>query len=274
MAALAELEQSLLKILWKLRPYLADVVVIGGWVPHLYRRFGGFRVWKPELPAGDRPPIATILTEAGFQPVIGAPMAAVWANKPEVGEKIEFLVDHAGPFKTLGEIHAVAEQPGLGAIALEGLWFLRQHIVTLEVPAGPAGVGMEGLPVRVPRLGAYVINKAATFSRRHDLREGGNPKRAKDLLYIRDLMAAGDEVGARIAADLQVIIKSDRRSERYSRQAANNLRLLSAGRWGEELSEAAQMLAERGPSTSLDAAIADLRGHITDLSDLLKENGV
>lgn len=287
MAVLAELEQSLLRILWELRPYLPDVVVIGGWVPHLYRRFGGFRTWKgelsltgevdalvaPVLPAGGRPPMATILRQAGFQPIIGGPMAAVWADKPEVGEKIEFLVDHRGPFKSVGEIRAVAQQPGLGAIALDGLWFLHRHATTLEVPSGAADPGVMGLQIRVPCLGAYVINKAATFSQRRELREEASPKRAKDLLYIRDLMAAGDEVVERIAADLQETLKADRHSKVYTRRAAKNLKLLCAGSWGEELREAANMLGERTVGTSFDAAMADLRGHTADLSDLLKEKG-
>jgi hypothetical protein len=288
MATLAELEQSLLKILSRLRPYLTDIVVIGGWVPQLYRRYGGFEIWTAEvsltgeldalvaaeLPAGDRPSIAAILSTAGFQPVIATPMAAVWANNPAVGEKIEFLVNHTGPFKTLGEIQPIAEQPGLGAIALEGLWFLRQHEATLVVPAGSPGVGSEGLQVHLPRLGAYGLNKAVTFSQRYDRREGGNPRRAKDLLYIRDLMAAGDEVVERIGADLRVIIESDRRSRAQARQAADNVRLLSAGTWREELSEAAEMLAERSRSTSPVAAMADIQGHLADLGELFKENGL
>lgn len=287
MAGLAELERSLLEILWRLRPYLTEIVVIGGWVPHLYRRFGGFRTWKAELsltgevdalvsrdlPAGARPPIASLLSEAGFRPVTRVPAPAVWANNPEVGEKIEFLVDHSGPFRTVGRVQAVGEQPGLGAVALDGLWFLYQHVVTLDVFARPTGVGTERLQVRMPRLGAYVINKGMTFSRRQELAEGPNPKRAKDLLYIRDVMAAGDEVVGRIAGDVRAIVTSDRRSKRYARHAANNLRLLAAGTWGAELSEAGRMLVERAPGTSLEAAIADLRGHITDLSDVLEESG-
>lgn len=41
-----DLEAALTGILWELRPYLPDLVVIGGWVPYLYRAYGGFRRWN------------------------------------------------------------------------------------------------------------------------------------------------------------------------------------------------------------------------------------
>ena len=49
MVDLARLERSLFRVLGVLKPYLDDIVLIGGWVPHLYRRFGGFRDWKGEI---------------------------------------------------------------------------------------------------------------------------------------------------------------------------------------------------------------------------------
>src|SRR5918996_395698 len=118
------------------------------------------------------------------------------AKKPEVGEKIEFLISHSGPFQTLGEIRAVVDQPGLGAISLEGLWFLRQHVSMLPVQIMGANREADTLQVLVPRLGAYMMNKAATFSR-----------------------------------------------------------------------------VEREGMSSIDAAMADLRGHITDLRDVLRDRG-
>lgn len=284
MSGLHELESSLLRILRQLRPYPPDLVVIGGWVPHLYRRFGGFGQWNadlsltaevdtlvaPELPAGDRPPISTIPRQAGFEPVGDAPMAAVWANRPEVGEKIEFLLDHSGPFKTLGEIQAVRQQPGLGAIALEGLWFLREHTSALDVLSGLGGFGAEHLSVRVPLLGAYAANKAVTLSQRHDLREGTNPKRAKDLLYIRDLMSAGEEVVTRIGSDIRSLVKNGKPSELYLGRASANLQLLAGGAWDEEVTHAAAMLIERGANLSQEAARADIRGHAADLGDIVR----
>lgn len=288
MAGLAELERSLRSILSRLRPYLTDVVVIGGWVPHLYRRFGGFATWQgrlsltgevdalivPALPARGRPHLATILGEAGFRPVAGGPTAAVWARKPDAGEKIEFLISHSGTFRTLGEVRAVADQPGLGAIALDGLWFLRQHAAVLAVPVIGGNDEKDTLDVFVPRLGACTMNKAATFSKRLDVQGGGNPKRAKDLVYVRDLMAAGDDVVTRIADDIADILQSDRKSSLYLRGAASNVGLLVGGSWADEMAEAAAMLVERDGMTSIEAALADVRGHVNDLGDLLKDRGL
>ncbi|HET6763556.1 MAG TPA: hypothetical protein VFH27_07780, partial [Longimicrobiaceae bacterium] len=33
-------------IVSELRPYLDDVVIIGGWVPYLYKRYGGLTSWQ------------------------------------------------------------------------------------------------------------------------------------------------------------------------------------------------------------------------------------
>jgi hypothetical protein len=84
------LERALRHILWELRLYLPDLVIIGGWVPHLYRAYGGFQTWTLEVPftsevdllvhpplprAGDET-IPEILREAAFEPVGGDRMAA------------------------------------------------------------------------------------------------------------------------------------------------------------------------------------------------------
>jgi hypothetical protein len=201
-------------------------------------------------------------------------MAAVWAKEPEAGEKIEFLISHSGTFRTLGEVRAIADQPGLGAIALDGLWLLRQHAAVLAVRIIGGNDEKDTLNVFVPRLGAYTVNKAASFSKRLDVRGGSNPKRAKDLVYVRDLMAAGGDVVTRIADDIADIVQSERRSSLYLRGAASNVDLLVRGSWADEMAEAAAMLLERDGITSIEAALADIRGYITDLGDLLKDLGL
>lgn len=42
------------RVLLALGPYREDVILIGGWVPYLYQRFGGFSEWKVEI-AGRTP---------------------------------------------------------------------------------------------------------------------------------------------------------------------------------------------------------------------------
>jgi hypothetical protein len=103
------LEQALRRVLWTLRPYLPDLIVIGGWVPHLYRRYGGFTEWKSHLSgtaevdvlvrdamdSSSRTPLAEILEAAGFT-TDDEGRGAVWENAPGTGEKIEFFIPHQG----------------------------------------------------------------------------------------------------------------------------------------------------------------------------------
>lgn len=56
-------ERALRRILFELRPYRDEIVVIGGWVPYLYRRYGGFLMEREHLADGrggraDGPPVA------------------------------------------------------------------------------------------------------------------------------------------------------------------------------------------------------------------------
>lgn len=46
----SDTERPLRTILWELRPYLEDLVVVGGWVPYLYRHYGGFSDWRSDPP--------------------------------------------------------------------------------------------------------------------------------------------------------------------------------------------------------------------------------
>lgn len=237
------LEHSLQRILWELRPYLDDIVVIGGWVPYLYQRYGGFAAWSgrlsltaevdvlvpPELPPGDRPPIPTILESAGFTPTQATPQAAVWTNDPERGEKVEFLVPHVGMYQTLGQVVPIRAQRGMGAISLTALDVMQRHVRVLPVLArGPDGK-QSPVDLCVPVLGAYVLNKAATFQNRRSLAAGPgagvrpNPKKAKDLLYLRDLMHAGVEVVAAIERDIEGIVEQDAEARGVVDTAANNL---------------------------------------------------
>ena len=278
-------EKALLNILWELRPYLDDLVVIGGWVPYLYREYGGFHRWNGRLsftaevdvlverpiPAGDRPPIADLLRGAGFapDPAVSTPSSAVWQNDPKQGEKVEFLVSHQGTARQLGSPVVVPEQRELAAIGLQGLDLLHRHTSTLKVPTGRIGDEVRVLEVHVPTLGAYVVNKASAFMRRPGVPgEQKNPKRAKDLLYLRDLLAAGDEVVARVGADLATIAKSGEANALS--YAASQISLVLGTDLRARLSEVAAMLSERD-GVAEKAALVGVGGYLTDLAELLYE---
>ena len=52
MADLSHLERALRAVLWHLREHLTDLVLIGGWVPLLYRRTGRVREVERERRQG------------------------------------------------------------------------------------------------------------------------------------------------------------------------------------------------------------------------------
>src|SRR5215212_6494595 len=143
----APLERALQRIIWELRPYLPELVIIGGWVPYLHQRYGPFPGWRNrlaltaevdvlitrDLPANARPGLAEILESAGFSPVGEGQSSAVWANDPTRGEKIEFLVPHRGTARDLGRTVPVRAQRGIGAIALATLAVMQRHTTVLRV---------------------------------------------------------------------------------------------------------------------------------------------
>lgn len=283
MTNLARYEAAFRRIVLQLRPYLDDLVIIGGWVPYLYRRYGGLGTWatgisltaevdvlidRPFPPAG-RPTIPEILRQAGFRPTEGQGGSAVWTGDIQAGEMIEFLMPHQGTARGEGAVIPVADQNGMGAIPLGGLELMRRFKRQLTIPIITTG-GTTDLEIWLPTLGAYVVNKASTYARRQAVQTEGNPKRVKDLLYLRDLMAAGVEVVEQIEADLAVIAGDQ--GEEQVRSAQSTLYLAIGGAYQRLLPEVARMLVERESALSVDAALADIRGHLTDLVEILRES--
>ena len=129
------------------------------------------------------------------------------------------------------------------------------------------------LDVRVPTLGAYAVNKAYTFSRRGTpANPDETPKSAKDLLYIHDVMAAGPAVVEQIERDVSALAKGSPADAEQNRGAASHLGLALAGGdadLGRHLASTVSMLLERKGTSSQRAAAAQLRGHLTDLHDIL-----
>lgn len=280
-------EAGLRRILQALRSYLDEIVIIGGWVPYLYKRYGGFTDWSANtsltaevdvlvdrrLPQRERPSIPELLRRADFRPSEEEGALAVWEGDAGAGEKIEFLVPHHGTGRQMGVVVPVADQAGMGAIPLVRLEFMRQFKQKLAVPVA-TGHGEQFLDTWVPTLGAYTVNKASTFLARREHPGGGNPKRAKDLLYLRDLMAAGPEVVARIESDLAAMVADTGTPARVKdsiEYAGNTLKLALSGA-RPLLPEVAAMLAEREPALGRETALADVQGHLTDLMEILSES--
>jgi hypothetical protein len=215
--------------------------------------------------------IPEILRKAGFEPIGSDRAAAAWAKDPEAGEKVEFLIAHRGTARQRGRVVPVPDQEGLGAISLDGLDLLRRHTQVLHVTLGKYNGAVHRAAVNLPRLGAFAVNKAATFPRRTArVGEAVNPKRSKDLLYLRDLMSAGEHVVSRIETDIREIARSDGSAITAIRTAGSNVRLALHGTLQRILPEVADAVAVRS-GTSPESALADVRGHLTDFVEIIED---
>lgn len=289
MAEIERLERGLRAVLWELREYLPDLVLIGGWVPHLHRRYGHIAGWRGELsltgeldllvdrglPRGERPSLPEVLRQAGFEQAPGSHADAVWARRVEAGEMIEFLTPYAGRMRRDQATVPVREHRGLTAIPLHYVDLLAHHTTRLRVPV-LAETGEASLQVRVPTLGAYVVNKAYTFSRRGSANDPDQaPKSAKDLLYLHDLMAAGRTVVEQIERDVAAVAAGNPADAGQVSGAASHLGLaLGDDGLGRHLHHTVSMLLERSGAPNRRAAMAQLRGYLTDLHEILASAAV
>ena len=199
---------------------------------------------------------------------------AVWAGNQDVGEKVEFLVPNSGPAGQEGTVLPIQSQPELGAIALAPLWILARHKDLIVVPKEAFKAAMvardSDVTCVVPQLGAYIVNKGATFFKRSAHATGDNPKRYKDLLYIRDVMAGGSDLVGQLRMEVRAIACSDRPSELYVGNARNDVGLVLNEKSRQHIKETGAMLAERGENTAA-AAEADIEGYLTDFWEMLAE---
>jgi hypothetical protein len=274
------LEQALRRVLWVLRPYLPDLIVIGGWVPHLYRRYGGFTEWRSRLSGtaevdvlvvegsdtSTRQPLAEILGAAGFTSDEQT-RGAVWENAPGTGEKVEFFAPHQGTMRTAGKVRSLTGHEGLGAILLTDLELLEVHTREPCVPITIAQSAPEELKVRVPTLGAYLVVKASTFLKRPAGDGETRSRRAKDLVYIRDILAAGEPITRQVQIDIGEIRRMPLGASKLD-YAVTQIGVID--RQNLALVEAAAELAERD-QLSREAAINDLHGYLTDFREMLEQ---
>lgn len=271
----ADLERALWAILDTLREYLDDLILIGGWVPYLHFRYG--RVANPEagvsltaeadlvipphLPGQGRRTIAGILEDAAFNPI--DENRVVWGRDVQGGERIEFLLSNEGPALHAARPVPISGQPGIRGLALNLLWPLRDFTVVIILPR-PDGLG-EPVAIRIPSLAAFLLNKANTFH----LRGGpdGELKSGKDLVYVRDVMAAGERAEAIVQGELETLMGGGE-AERVSdlvRRAEYHLRNVAERYYPH----AVELLTERDGMPPA-AAQADLEGHLADLAALLQ----
>jgi hypothetical protein len=276
------LEPALVAALLALRPYLPHLVLIGGWVPYLHQRYGGHAGWVGSLsltseadilvprtlPADARPPLAEALRAAGLAPE--GKSNAVWVGDTVRGERIEFLAEHVGMAQDIGRPASVPGQKGIAALALMHIAILGRHTMMIALPV-PNEKAAPTLPVRIPLLGAYVIQKAATIpDRLSTASAAGRQKASKDLLYIRDVVAGGSGVFARITAEIATMTVGDRDAAALVRRGAQNLDRVLQGTLRFLIPDAARMRHEREPGVSVDEAELELQGRLQDAMELLR----
>ncbi len=269
-------------VLAGLSEHLDRLVVIGGWVPELHRRFGPPGDWavRPlhtievdvlaSMPGETDPAaplISAALAAAGFTPVTQEGPSAVWERDAASGERIEFFVEHRGPWGGVSQVVGVEPAGHLGGLTLEGVGVLRDHSVILSVPLDRAAGGEEVALVRVPELGAFALHKGATFLRRRD-----RAKRIKDLHYIVDIMQSGEGVVALVERQVLSYCAHGGAAATLACTARNHI-VLAVGN-----ASAADLMAGLGEALTLRHGLspaegrARARGYLTDFAELIPED--
>lgn len=186
MTEIARAEKVLFKVLADLREYLPDLVLVGGWIPHLYRTL----VWKTD----SRPPHSTVDIDFGVSPRVGRlPASTVYSKLRRLGYGESHLKFNR-PFPIVPTIKLSPREeafpiefiasPGTKSSELEKLIGRQIHINRLKyfeiLTEDPLRLSVGGIPdVRIPREANYVWHKLLTFPLREET--GG---KSKDLYYL------------------------------------------------------------------------------------------
>ena len=199
---------SLFRAMKVLSPYLDEIVIVGGWVPFLYNRYGQMPSPHPLLRTMDidvvvprrveehgRPTIDDLLSRAGYQArVSGSDVPVVKYELASPVTEIEFLTPEVGrPGKT-----ARAVQHGLTAQALRYLQILLENTKKIDINDTIDGSDIS-LVVTVPSPGAFVYQKGLTLS---PSSRRSSTKVDKDLYYIFSFVDSSRELRDSILAEI------------------------------------------------------------------------
>jgi len=197
---------ALLRTLEVLKPYLNEIVVVGGWVPFLYRKYGELPSHHLSIRTMDidlavprkldecgRPTIDDLLSRAGYAvDFYGAEISIVKYRLDFPAAKVEFITPEVGrPGKV-----SVKVQQGLTAQALRYVQILLENTAEIRITETLPDLDVD-LIVRLPSPGAFVYQKGLTLSRRHP-----KDKVSKDLYYIFDFLDSSIELRNSILIDI------------------------------------------------------------------------
>lgn len=275
-----DIDSLLIPILHKLAAHSEGFLIIGGWVPQLYRRADGATSWKVTplqtteldvLLTGEHDAsavaggsLATTLREIGFTPSGDPESTTVWERDIARGERIELFVDHPGTWADAHTTVSLGESGELRALALPGLRVLRDYSAVLRITIPAAKSSQESIDVRAPDLGIFALHKGEVFFRRPD-----NARKVKDLHYIVDLMQSGDRPVDRIEQDISRYCTEGGAAARLARLARNNVALLTnKDRLHPLLELLGEAIGERHGTTS-DSGSARALGLLEDFLELI-----
>jgi len=225
---------SLLRTLDTLKPYLEEIVIVGGWVPFLYRKYGEIPARHPsvrttdidiavprQVPAKGRPTVDDLLSKAGYTVKLfgsdSPPIVKYELATPAT--EIEFITSEIGkPGKP-----AIFVQPGLIAQALRYVQILIENTKQIAINDSISGVNVNSL-IRVPSPAAFIFQKALTLPQRR-------LKAAKDLYYIFDLLDSTTEMQSLIPAEIRLL--QAQYATKWFRSAIRNLERYFPGSGGE-----------------------------------------
>jgi hypothetical protein len=200
-----------------LKPYLGDLVCIGGCANALYRYHArasdtalpylgtNDQDWAvpQNLPQAERQPIAGLLANAGFrEDKLGTSEQAVVKYLPkdhDLAADIEWLCPESGLPGGRNKSRAApsyAVQPGLMAQPLRYLELLQHRTWEIELGRIPEFVALRGLRIRVPNPAAYVVQKVLIRDERRSPQSA-----AKDCYYIYEVSVIFRDALAALAAE-------------------------------------------------------------------------
>lgn len=219
--------RGFIRVLQALQPRLGDVVLTGGWAWYVYRKYltaessipGEFTldvdVVLPRQLRAIGPNLDELLQNANFEvEVEGDEGPTVSRHSWPSSKTPEAVVEFLTPARAAG-MDGTLEVSGVLAQQLRFLDLLLDDPLTLDLDERAPGESFKG-PVRVPRVGMFVLQKALTYKRRKF-----KEKKYKDLFYIFDLADSSRNLTGNIVADLAVCFA--KRGGRWVSRAAQSL---------------------------------------------------
>jgi len=207
------------RVIIEMAPYADEIVFVGGWVHALYlaeaNETGAIStddidITIPrELLTYDRPTLMELAMRAGFErdPISDMEGAAPWmvyTNDQGDTVPIDFLTEGEPRLAV-----PIIGQPGLFAQGYPGQNVLLQNTRPMSVGHEVHVLLDPSRLIRVPTLGAYVLQKGISSSTRiHRV------KRAKDLAYIHEIVRH-PKLGAKVFEELPAL--RARHPEEHSR---------------------------------------------------------